>query len=175
MHSELFESWHVTEWLVGIPPTYLNMFLQRKLYGITASISGRRGDKSSRRFDEATVFGIALVWMLFTSGLRTESIRRVLNDITEATDADAVAAADFLLQAQVHYLVVIRELGIHGDEPGADFKTAGTSYEEDIAKFVSDNPKASVLTVPIGEKFGAIEQRMSVIKEAKTNVPPQTR
>jgi hypothetical protein len=154
---------------------YLNMFLQRKLYGITASISGRRGDKNSRRFDEATVFGIALVWMLFTSGLRTEPIKRILNDIAETTEADAVAAAEFLLQADVHYLVIIRDLGIHGDEPATELKTAGTSFVQDIAKFVMDNPKASVLTVPVGEKFAAIEQRMGVIKEAKSNVPLQTR
>jgi hypothetical protein len=173
--TQLFESWHVTEWLVGIPPMYLNMFLQRKLYGITASVSGRRGDKNSRRFDEATVFGIALVWMLFSSGLRTESIRRILNDIAQTIEADAVAAAQVILQAQVHYLVIIRELGIHGDEPATELKTVGTSFKEDIAKFVVDNPKASVLTVPVGEKFAAIEQRMSVIKEAKANVPLQTR
>jgi hypothetical protein len=171
MGPKLFESWHLTGFLADIPAPFLNMLLQRKLYGITASVEGRRGDKNSRRFDEETVFGIALVWMLFTSGLRTEPIRQILKDIAETTKADAVEAAQVLLQAQVSYLVIFRELVNTGDEAGRELKTAGTSFVEDIAKYVTDNPTSSVLTVPVGERFTDIEQRMSIIPEVKANVP----
>jgi hypothetical protein len=173
--SQLFEFGDVTGFLVGIPPMYLNQFLQRKLYGITALISGRRGERNSRRFDEATVFGIALAWMLFKGGFRTETIRRILNDIAETSKADAVAAAQVLLVAQVPYLVIIHELAIDGDEPATEIRTAGTHFEEDIAKLRVENPTAMVDTLPVGLMFDAIEQRMSLIREvrAKRTLPAQ--
>ena len=155
----LFESWHVTDVIVGIPALYLNMFLKRKLYGITASVSGRRGTKSSRRFDEDSVFGIALVWMLFESGLRTEPIRRILNEIAENTRADAIEAAQVLLSAQVSYLVIIRELRNQGHEA---LKVTSAEWKEEIAEFVADNPAASVQVFPVGQMFAEIEGRMEV-------------
>src|SRR4029077_8519431 len=79
---QLFESWHVTDIIVGIPMTDLNLLVQRELFGISALVSGRKGTKSSRRFDTEQVLGIGLAWMLSKSGLRAEVIRQVLSDIT---------------------------------------------------------------------------------------------
>ena len=162
--SQLFESWHVTGVLVGIPPAYLNMFLQRKLYGITALVSGQRGDKNSRRFDDLAVFGIALAWMLFKSGLRTEPIRRILADIADTKDASAEEAARMLFGAGMRYLVVIRELTNSGDETGADFKIKVTDWLEELPEILAENPTTSVLVLPVGEMFDGIETRMRVIQ-----------
>jgi hypothetical protein len=160
---QLFESWHVTDVLVGIPPTYLNMFLQRKLYGITASVSGRRGDKNSRRFDDVAVFGIALAWMLFKSGLRTEPIRRILADIADTKDASAEEAARMLLGAGMRYLVVIREL-TNSDDETVDLKIKVTDWLEELPEILAENPTTSVLVLPVGEIFDGIEKRMAVIQ-----------
>jgi hypothetical protein len=164
MSPQLFESWHVTNFFVGIPPTYLNMLLQRGLYGITASVSGRKGDKNSRRFDDANVFGIALAWMLFKSGLRTEPIRRVLIDIAGTTEADAEEAAKVLYGAQLRYLVIIRELTNPGDEIETELKVIGADWAGELGEILADNSTASVLVLPVGEMFDGIELRMSVIQ-----------
>jgi hypothetical protein len=163
MTSKPFESWHVTDVLVGIPPAYLNMFVQRGLYGIKARVSGRRGDKNSRRFDEASVFGIALAWMLFESGLRTEPIRRVLIDIAETSEADAKAAAQVLGAAGLRYLVIVRELADQAGEAETELKVIGTDSTKELTDILIASPTASVLVVPVREKFDAIERRMALI------------
>jgi hypothetical protein len=164
MGPQLFESWHVTRFLVGIPPTYLNMLLQRKLYGITASVSGRRGDKNSRRFDEETVLGIALVWMLFRCGLRTDPVRRILNDIAETKHADASTAAIILLQADLRYLVITRDLRDPGGGDDLDLKVTATDWQEDVADIVAKNPTESVLVLPVREIFASVHRGMALIQ-----------
>ena len=164
MHPELFESWHVTRVLVGIPPAYLNMLVQRKLYGIAPSVSGRRGDKNSRRFDDATVLGIALVWMLFRCGLRTDPVRRILNDIAETMHADASATAIILLQSDLRYLVITRDLRHPGAGDDLDLKVTVTDWQEDVADIVAENPTESVLVLSVREMFASVDRGMSMIQ-----------
>src|SRR5579872_5251941 len=103
------DSGDITERLVGIPPAYLNKFVQQKTYGITASIQPGKLRAQRRLFSRDDVFAIALVWMLFESGLRTEPIRRILNDIAETKKADAKIAAKKLLSSGADFLVIIRK------------------------------------------------------------------
>src|SRR5882757_6215089 len=86
-----FSSSDVTK-LLGITPVYLNALVHRKLYGIAASISDRHGEIKVRIFSEEDVFGIALVWTLFESGLRPQSIREILLELVETDEPDAKAA-----------------------------------------------------------------------------------
>lgn len=164
--SEVFETWHVTEILVGIPQTYLNMFLQRRLYGITAGVVGRRGEKNSRRFDDAEVFGIALAWLLFKSGLRTRPIIQILCDITGTKDANAREAAQVLLEARLRYLVVIRELMNPVNEAEGELRVQVTDWVEDVTEILANNTTASALVLPVGDIFDGIEHRMNVIQGA---------
>ena len=154
----------VTGLIVGIKPIYLNTFLHRGLYGITDSESVRvgKGGEKRRLFSEADVFGIALVWMLFESGLRTKSIRRILNDLAGTQKANAKMAAETLRQYQAEYIVVVREprkpKGKTDPEP--DIRTAN---ESELAGILADNPTANVLMVPIGAKFADIKERLRVL------------
>src|ERR1700730_14733403 len=94
-----FGSSEITDVLVGITPICLNSFLQRQLYGITTTLSDEHGETKQRLFNEADVFGIALAWMLFESGLRTQAIRTVLNKIARTKSANAKKAAQVLLRS----------------------------------------------------------------------------
>src|SRR5713101_4036729 len=82
--------------MVGITPIYLNALVQRGLYGISPSISDRHGETKIRIFSEENVFGIALVWMLFQTGLRPQAIREILLQLVETKEPDANAAAEYL-------------------------------------------------------------------------------
>src|SRR5689334_12355384 len=91
------ESGDITERLVGIAPVYLNKFVQQKMYGITASIQPGKLRAQRRLFSRDDVFAIALVWILFETGLRTDPIRRILTDIAATKKADAKISAKRLL------------------------------------------------------------------------------
>lgn len=180
--GQLFETWHVTRVLVGIPQTYLNLFLQRKLYGINARVFGRRGDKSSRRFDAEQVFGIGLAWMLSKSGLRAEVIRQIFCEITGTETASAREAAGVLFNAGLRYLVVLRPVPIPGGEDDAE--TAGleielTDWPDEVTQILSKNSDASAFVFNVGEVFDHIEAGIKLIrsrtKEGNENVPLQTR
>src|SRR2546430_2594610 len=104
-----FSSSDISDVFVGITPIYLNNFLQRKLYGIAATESDRYGETKTRIFNEADVFGIALAWMLFESGLRTQPIRRILRKLARSKQANAKAAANALLKSRTEFLVIVSE------------------------------------------------------------------
>lgn len=106
-----FSSWDIIDQLVGITPIYLNAFVQpnRNLYGIRATESEKQGDRKARIFNEADVFGIALAWMLFESGLRTEPIRRIMNELAGTKKANANKTAEVLMRRGTEYIVIVRE------------------------------------------------------------------
>jgi hypothetical protein len=166
--SQLFESWHVTNLIVGIPKPQLNLLLQRKLFGIRVLVSGRRGSKSSRRFDTEEVFGIGLAWMLSKSGLRAEVVRQVLCDITESQVAVARDAAQVLYQTGYGYLVVLREMpvpGETGDEAEIANLTTEVSHLGDLPELLTNNSGRSALVFPIGHLFDRIELGIDVVQQ----------
>ena len=65
----LIDSADICERLVGISPIYLQNFVQRNSYGLRASIQPGKVREQRRFFSRDDVFGIALVWLLFESGL----------------------------------------------------------------------------------------------------------
>lgn len=156
-----FSSSEVTA-IVGITPIYLNALVQRELYGISPSISGR-GDIKVRIFSEEDVFGIALVWLLFESGLRTESIREVLYELVDTEEPDATAAAEFLWRNDIDYIGIIREPRKPKKKAKPKLRVEPTQtqflnglIDECVAKY----PTANILLVPVAEKFHDVKRKM---------------
>jgi hypothetical protein len=159
MSTRAFTSQEVVE-LVGVTPIQLNALVMRTLYGIKASVSGR-GAKV-RLFDEADVYGIALVWALFESGLRTQQVRTILNDLAETRKPNAKHTAQGLLEIPGSaYIVVIHE-------PRRSSKTkpqpsVGRADQYELEDIIKKNPTASVLAVPIGARFADIKKRTDLL------------
>jgi hypothetical protein len=156
------ESSDITDLLVGITPLYLNTFFRRKLYGITASVQEGEVRAKRRLFSEADVYGIALVWMLFESGLRTQVIRRILNELGGTKKANARATAEVLHKSGAEYIVVLREprKPRSKTEPEPKIRTAKNS---ELAEIVTRIGTANTLIVPISAKFKDIEKRLAAI------------
>jgi len=156
--------------LVGITPVYLNALIQRKLYGIAASISDRHGEIKVRIFSEEDVFGIALVWMLFESGLRTESIRQILAQVvdSEAPDPDALGAAEFIARSEISHLVIIRERAKSRKNPRSklSLKVERTDVHHLnglLIESVEKYPTASMLVVPVGATFADVANKIGLM------------
>ena len=157
-----FLSSDITDLLVGITPIYLNSFLQRELYGITATISDEHGETKVRLFNEADVFGIALAWMLFESGLRTQAIRGILNKLAGTKRTNAKKAAHVLLRSQADYILVVREARKPKSKSTPETQII-TAEENEFAHVIEANPTANILIVPIGAKFADIQKRINVL------------
>jgi hypothetical protein len=95
-----FDSNEVGE-LVGIGPLLLNKFVERKTYGIQPSVRSGKGRGGRRLFSPDDVFGVALVWWLFESGLRSNLIQSVLDAICQAKTARADQAAKRLIERKI--------------------------------------------------------------------------
>ncbi len=156
------ETSDVVERLVGIRPLYLNNFLQRGLYGVKASVQQGKLRVKRRIFSREDVFGIALVWMLFEAGLRTDPIRRILRTLGGTKKADANFTAQNLLESGAEYIAVIREprRPRQEGEPSPEIRTA---EKADLAQIVERNPTANLLFVPVRQKFEEIQKRLEVL------------
>ena len=161
-----FSSPDVTR-LVGITPIYLNALVHRKLYGISPSISERHGEMKVRIFSEEDLFGIALVWMLFESGLRTQSIREILVQLIEAYDEpDAVGAADFITTSEISHLAIIRARSKSKKKPKLWLRVEPTSEENLnglLVESVEKYPTASILLLPVGAVFADVGNKISLM------------
>ncbi len=169
MSSEIvqqIDSADISERLVGITPVYLNNFLQRGLFGLTASVQAGKLREKRRLFSREDVFGIALVWLLFESGLRTDLTIRVLKEIvgSDKTNANANRAAKKLLESKADYLVILRQprtpTKTPPDKPGQTVRVAGAS---EIAEMLGQYPTAELLLVPVGHKFDDVRKRMEML------------
>lgn len=165
MSSYAFSSSDLTE-LIGITPIHLNALVHRSLYGIKASISDRHGEIKVRIFSEEDTFGVALAWMLFEAGLRTEPIRDALNDLLSTEEPDVNSAAEFLLDSEADFLVVVREPRKSKDkaEPQVWIERAmKEDLDEIVSTFLAKHPTANVLVVPVGAKFADIRKQIDRI------------
>src|SRR5215472_18722315 len=104
-----FDSADICERLVGITPIYLNNFLQRGSFGLKPSIQGGKLRSQRRQFSREDVYGFALVWLLFETGLRTDPIARILKQIVDTPKANANLAAKKLLEVKAEFLAVLRQ------------------------------------------------------------------
>lgn len=142
--------------LVGIQPVQLNKFIERKKYGIVQAGRGRGKD---RRFSEEDVFGIALVWWLFESGLRSETIQFVLNQICGGRlNSRANNAARILLDGRVETLAVAREPRTVPAKHPAQKTFLSTAAQ--ALQLVQETSTASVLTVPVGKLLARLQETM---------------
>jgi hypothetical protein len=158
-----FSSSDVTA-LVGITPIYLNALVHRELYGIAASISDRHSGIKVRLFSEEDVLGISLVWMLFESGLRTQSIRDVLQKLIEIDNAKS--AAEFLALEDEDYLAIGREPSKPKSKARPKLIVEPTQKEHLnglVKEWVEKYPTANILLVPVGEKFADIKKKIEVM------------
>ncbi len=164
MTSTAIESTDITDRLVGISPLYLNNFLQRKLYGLRPSIQKGEVRAKRRVFSADDVYGIALVWMLFEAGFRSEAIARVLNEIGGTRKSDANSTARKLVGNETEYIIVIRQPrkpGRGGEQPEIRVETA-TRLTEAI-EFVEENRTANLVLIPVGQKFADIKRRLEIL------------
>lgn len=149
--------------MVGITPTYLNALVHRELYGIAASISGQRDEIKVRIFSEDDVFGITLVWMLFESGLRTQSIREVLYELVDTEKPDATVAAEFLWRTEIDYIAIIREPSKPKKKAKPKLRVESTQRQflnGLIDECVEKYPTANILLVPVPQKFRDVKKKM---------------
>jgi hypothetical protein len=104
----------------GIPPNYLNKFIERRSFGIKPSIRKGSGRGTRRLFSDEDAYGIALVWALFQAGLRSKVIGQVLKAMRAldtpqglATGAAVTIMQDFHAHPDLagpHVLVIRRSL-----------------------------------------------------------------
>jgi len=140
--------------LAGIQPIQLNKFIERKKYGIVQAGKGRG---QSRRFSEEDVFGIALVWWLFESGLRSETIQFVLNQICGGKlKSRANDAARILLNNGGEMLAVKREpRTAPAKHPAQETFLYTADQASQLARKTST---ASVLFVPVGNLLARLRE-----------------
>jgi hypothetical protein len=152
----------IAERLVGIRPIYLQNFISRGLHGLRASVV--KPSVVRRLFTRADVFGIALVWLLFESGLRRDAINKILNDIASTKKPIANLAARKLLESQAEYVVIVGQprgpTKTHAKNPVQETKIVGRS---ELRKMRSGNPAGVELVIPVGPKFRDIEKRLELL------------
>lgn len=153
----------ICERLVGITPIYLQNFVSRGSYGLHASVVRGKVRAQRRLFSHEDVLGIALVWLLFESGLRGEPIARVLNDIAGTKKADANLAAKKLLQAKSEYLLILRKprgpTKNPSDKPAQEIRIISP---KDASEPRIWKPAVEIV-IPIGDKFRDIERRLEML------------
>lgn len=159
-----FESSEVTE-LVGVKPIYLNKFVERRLYGVTPSVRTGRGRGRRRRFSEEDLRGIALVWWLFESGLRSQTIQFVLNQICDGRLKSAASAASKrLIERKAQFLVIRRHPRWSHQQnlkhPRQSVETLDSAKAEPSSTEVE-----SVLVIPIGRLFSVLRENIEALQQ----------
>jgi hypothetical protein len=147
--------------LVGIQPTLLNKFIQRGKYGIRASASTetrpRRGKE--RHFAREDVYGIALVYWLFESGLRSEAIQYVLNQICNGRlHSHARDAASKVPRRPNDMLVIAREPRMgYAKYPAQSVDFLDARF---VAAIVNENQTGLYLVIPVGRLYASLREQM---------------
>jgi hypothetical protein len=159
-----FNTADISERLVGITPQYLNNFLQRRLFGLRASVQSGKVRSRRRLFSQGDVFGIALVWQLFESGLRTDPIARVLKDISQSKTANANEAARKLLNSGAEFLLIRRRARkpskIAAEKP--DQVVEATVRLAQLPELIGHSDE-TFLVIPIGKRFAEITTRINLL------------
>jgi hypothetical protein len=157
----------ICERLVGITPIYLQNFISRGLYGLRASAKPGKIYTLRRLFSRDDVFGIALVWLLFESGLRSEPLLRILNEIAGTKKANANLAAKKLLESGAEYLVITRQprgpTKVPEDKPG---QNVGAIRQGEFAKTIEQHQEQGIVTllvIPVGMKFADVQKRVEIL------------
>jgi hypothetical protein len=156
-NPSVFESKDVLQ-ITGIPAVYLNRFIEHKSFGIRPSIRTGTGRGSRRLFGTPDVFGIALGWWLFQSGLRSQVISRVLRGILPpeeslaARNAPAANAAAIFLGKQLRSrepLVLVISRSLTG--PKSRKKSPEQRVAVARASEIRASDASSVQIIPVGK------------------------
>jgi hypothetical protein len=164
----------ICERLVGITPVYLQNFLQRGSYGLRSSISQGKVRSQRRLFSPDDVYGIALVWLLFESGLRSDPIARILKDITRSRTVNANKAAEVLRESGQDYLVVIRtprrpskSIADKPDQQLQFVQKVRMASEKSLAFLLEEDVDRTILLIPVGDKFADLRTRLEILFEVR--------
>jgi hypothetical protein len=158
------ESTEVAE-VVGVSPIQLNKLVEREQYGVAPSIRSGKGRGSRRLFSEGDVYGVALVWWLFEAGLRSEAIRDVLKHIARAGRKDIASDAALVVLLGKFEMIVIRR------EPRSAGNARRSHPTQEVllvdwtaaTHLVEETVTASVLFIPIAERFSKLKEAMQKI------------
>lgn len=163
MSSEI-ETADICERLVGITPISLNNFLQRGLFGLKSSIQAGKLRERKRLFSQEDVFGIALVWVLFESGLRTDPIVRILKDIAGKSKVDANGVAKKILNEESQWIEISRQPRPPSKNPSdRPEQTTRVWNKREVRSFELSEQAASTLFIPVGAKFSDIQHRLELL------------
>jgi hypothetical protein len=155
-HDGVFESRDVIRF-TRIPATYLNKFLEHNR--IRASIRQGEGRGSRRLFTKQDVLGIALMWALFQTGLRSKVITEVLKALSpDESSVGPVTAIAWILDshpAGAAVLVIRRWLGPPRKKGGGDLRVImAPSHVEPKPDLSSE------LVVPVGRIFEEVKKEI---------------
>ena len=154
----------ICERLVGITPIYLQNFVSRGSYGLRASVKPGKVRAQRRLFSQDDVFGIALVWLLFESGLRGDPIARLLNDLAGTKKANANLAAKKLLEQQAECLLIVREpRGPKKTPLEKPEQSVKVTSQSELLSILAQHPAADFVVIPVGYKFEDIRKRMEIL------------
>src|SRR5262249_46377794 len=100
--------------------------------------------------------------MLFESGLRSPTIRRILKELGGTKNANARVTAETLRKTGAEYIVVIREARKPKGKTEQEPKIRAAKHSE-LAGIVSQIGTANIVIVTIGAKFHDVEKRIAAI------------
>jgi len=162
---DVFESTDLTR-VIGIPPIQLNKFVERGQYGLRASIRTGRGRGRRRLFSAEDVFGVALVWWLSESGLRSPTIARVLADIRKRKGGTANEAAKELLDFGAEALLIARKPRTQAYAVKQERRTPQTVdilREPDVFAMMQRDTGPSTILLRVGNLFASLKKAMEAL------------
>lgn len=132
------------------------------------SATSRTRQSHKKHLSVEDVYGIALVWELFESGLRAEPVEQILNDVARTKKADANKAAAKLLENKTAYLLLFRR----SRRPAKSIAKTPIQIvkpvtEEEFATFLRKRPHEGGQVIAVGEKFADIRKRLEILFDVR--------
>lgn len=146
--------------VIGIQPTMVSKLIEREgkdgKYGVSASVDqGGRGRE--RIFSAADVYGIALIYWLSESGLRSDPIKYVLTQICGRTNSNDAAAV--LIQRQPEVLAITRKPRTgYAKRPEQETRLCTVN---DVAQLVKETSTRSILVIPVAQLLENLRARLA--------------
>ena len=108
------------------------------------------------------------MWWLFEAGLRSELIDDVLKQIGKVSEANANDAASNLLSADIEMIAIRREPRFFDTSrrPRPEQEVFLVDWTA-ATHLVENNPTASVLFIPIADRFKELDEKMQKIHPTK--------
>jgi hypothetical protein len=165
---DVFESREVAV-LIGLSPIFLNRLVERELHGIKPSLRSDVDTGGRRWFSKEDLFGIALVFWLFETGLRagtgkkrTSVIQNVLDEVAGKPNASANDAASRLIECNVGVLAIIQQIYPYKD--GARREGTEVRFIETAEDLLSDSGRLFdvEIHIPVHNLFDRLEELIAL-------------